>query len=146
VNFEQMFLNTVEGLEAGGAKLQHVQFVSGKACSTHISLHKSCLFVMARSATLLSSILCHDASIVCENLQVPNGTALELRPCLVSGLGCSRVPATIVRLVMKQLLPNSLPCSASTLHSLMPLGMGRTWDQSRHPAERMILAACKQFH
>ena len=33
VNFRQMFLNTVEGLEAGGAKLQHVQFVSGEACS-----------------------------------------------------------------------------------------------------------------
>lgn len=31
VNFEQMFLNTVEGLEAGSAKLQHVQFVSGEA-------------------------------------------------------------------------------------------------------------------
>jgi nucleoside-diphosphate-sugar epimerase len=29
VNFSQMFVNTVEGLEAGGAQLHHVHFVSG---------------------------------------------------------------------------------------------------------------------
>jgi hypothetical protein len=39
VNFSQMFLNTVEGLEAGGAKLQHVQFVSGEACRLHTDAH-----------------------------------------------------------------------------------------------------------
>ena len=29
VNFSQMFVNTVEGLEAAGARLEHVHFVSG---------------------------------------------------------------------------------------------------------------------
>ena len=82
MNFEQMFLNTVEGLEAGGAKLQHVQFVSGEACSTHINLHKSFPLVMARSATLLARLLGHDASMFMRNLQVPNGTAHDPRPCI----------------------------------------------------------------
>jgi hypothetical protein len=44
VNFEQMFLNTVEGLEAGGAKLQHVQFVSGEAGSLDHVSHGACIF------------------------------------------------------------------------------------------------------
>ena len=47
VNFEQMFLNTVEGLEAGGAKLQHVQFVSGEACDLYDELCKACTLMTA---------------------------------------------------------------------------------------------------
>ena len=55
VNFEQMFLNTVEGLEAGGANLQHVQFVSGEACCLYDELYKTCTAMMALIAAPLLS-------------------------------------------------------------------------------------------
>ena len=59
VNYEQMFLNTVEGLEAGGAKLQHVQFVSGEACDMcSPMLHKACTLMMPVTSA-------HEACVVC---------------------------------------------------------------------------------
>lgn len=47
VNFSQMFVNTVEGLEAGGAQLQHVHFVSGTLVSEHLTLGVCCLLLHA---------------------------------------------------------------------------------------------------
>ena len=61
VNFEQMFLNTVEGLEAGGAKLQHVQFVSGEACCLYDGLYKTCTAMMA----LIAAPLLSECTLVC---------------------------------------------------------------------------------
>jgi hypothetical protein len=62
VNFEQMFLNTVEGLEAGGAKLQHVQFVSGEACNMRDVLRVACTSMKAlisASQFVKPSLLCN---------------------------------------------------------------------------------------
>lgn len=76
VNFSQMFVNTVEGLEAGGAQLQHVHFVSGTlncvgtsqtrrllpsvACR-HTSMHQASLCVASNICTHVSKHMCQSA-------------------------------------------------------------------------------------
>lgn len=77
VNFSQMFVNTVEGLEAGGAQLQHVHFVSGtlncvgtshtrrllpSAACCHTSMHQAPLCVATSNiGTHFSKHMCQSA-------------------------------------------------------------------------------------
>ena len=138
MNFEQMFLNTVEGLEAGGAKLQHVQFVSGEAGSLDHVLHKACIFRVHTSPASA-----HDVFAV---VQAPNGTVHDCSPfgwkaCCSWTLLVRPITPIVVRLPVC-----SLTCSATILHISLhcPSGMGRTWALSKRPVERTILAACRR--